>query len=195
MKSDIDLKREVETELRLNPALDATPIAVAVKGGLVSLSGVVKGNSQRWEAERIAKRVSGVNRLVNDIEVRHQLPDPQIARDAVSAVQSKLPYTSQHIRIVVSQGLLTLEGQVEWPYARERAERAVQHIRGVLGVSNRLEVGPRVPPMKIKRRIAESFRQSAELDANRSVQTDVSEAATRGSIRSWAEHGDAKTIV
>ena len=98
MKSDIDIKRDVEEELRLNPDLDATDVAVAVKSGVVSLSGFVRSYSQRWEAERTAKRVNGVTGVANDIEVRlpvfNQRPDPEIARDAVSAVQSELPYSS-----------------------------------------------------------------------------------------------------
>ena len=35
MKSDIDIKRDLEEELRLNPDIDATDIAVAVKNGVV----------------------------------------------------------------------------------------------------------------------------------------------------------------
>ena len=95
MKSDIDIKRDVEEELRLNPDLDATDIAVAVKSGVVTLSGFVRSYSQRWEAERTVKRVNGVTGVANDIEVRlpvfNQRPDPEIARDAVSAVQAELP--------------------------------------------------------------------------------------------------------
>ena len=83
MKSDIDIKRDVEEELRLNPDLDATDIAVAVKSGVVSLSGFVRSYSQRWEAERTVKRVNGVTGVANDIEVRlpvfNQRPDPEIA--------------------------------------------------------------------------------------------------------------------
>lgn len=169
MKSDIDIKRDVEEELRLNPDLDATDIAVAVKSGVVTLSGFVRSYSQRWEAERTVKRVNGVTGVANDIEVRlpvfNQRPDPEIARDAVSAVQSELPYSSEHIRVIARDGWLTLEGQVEWNYARERAERAVRRVRGVKGVTNLIQVSPRVPPVEVRRKIEKSFRRSAEVDA------------------------------
>src|SRR5882762_10411055 len=112
MKSDIDIKRDVEEELRLNPDIDATDIAVAVKNGVVTLSGFVRSYSQRWEAERTAKRVNGVAGVANDIEVRlpifNRRPDPEIARDAVSAIQSELPYSSEHIRVVVKESWITL---------------------------------------------------------------------------------------
>ena len=46
MKPDIDIKRDVEEELRLNPDIDATDIAVAVKNGVVTLSGFTRSYSQ-----------------------------------------------------------------------------------------------------------------------------------------------------
>src|SRR6195256_4623457 len=166
MKSDIDIKRDVEDELRMNPDLDATDIAVSVKSGVVTLSGFTRSYSQKWEAERTVKRVNGVSGVANDIEVRlpvfNQRPDPEIARDAVSAIQSELPYSSEHIRVITRDGWLTLEGQVEWNYAKERAERAVRRVRGIKGVTNVIVISPRVAPVEVKRKIEESFRRNAE---------------------------------
>jgi len=142
MRSDIDIKRDVEAELRWNPDIDATDIAVAVKNGVVTLTGFVRSYAQKLEAEQTAKRVTGVVAVANDIEVRlpifNQRPDPEIARDAVAAIQNELPYSSDHIRVVVKDGWVTLEGWVEWNYQRERAEWPVLRPRGVKG---RLEGG------------------------------------------------------
>ena len=81
MRSDIDIKRDVEAELHSNPDIDATDIAVAVKNGVVALTGYVRSYMQKREAERAAKRVSGVVAVANDIEVRlpifNQRPDPR----------------------------------------------------------------------------------------------------------------------
>jgi len=199
MRSDIDIKRDVEAELRWNPDIDATDIAVAVKNGVVTLSGFVRSYAQKFEAEQTAKRVNGVRAVANDIEVRlpifNQRPDPEIARDAVAEIQNNLPYSSDHVRVVVRDGWVTLEGSVEWNYQRERAEQVVRRVRGVKGVTNLIELQPRVPPVEVKHKIEEAFRRSAELDANRiTVETEGGVVTLRGAVRSWAERQEAERV-
>ena len=137
MRSDSDIKRDVENELRADPTVDATDIAVAVKDGVVTLSGFVRTYGEKLNAEAAAKRVAGVVGLANDLEVRlsssDQRPDPEIARDAVAAIRSRLPASGEHIRVVVDKGWVTLEGQVEWHYQRQEAERARAPDQGCQG--------------------------------------------------------------
>ena len=199
MRSDIDIKRDVEAELRWNPDIDATDIAVSVKDGVVTLSGFVRSYAQKFEAEQTAKRVNGVRAVANDIEVRlpifNQRPDPEIARDAVEEIQKNLPYASDHIGVVVRDGWVTLEGSVEWNYQRERAEQVVRRVRGVKGVTNLIELQPRVPPVEVKHKIEQAFRRSAELDANRiTVETEGGVVTLRGTVRSWAERQEAERV-
>jgi BON domain len=95
MRSDSDIKRDVEEELRWEPNLDPTDIAVAVKNGVVTLTGFVRSYAHKFTAERAAKRVAGVVGLANDLEVRlpgaDERPDPEIARDVVANLKIWLP--------------------------------------------------------------------------------------------------------
>src|ERR1700730_8305367 len=105
MKTDSDIKRYVEAELKWDPDIDATDIAVTVKGGVVALTGFVKSYTHKWQAESDAKRVGGV---ASDIEVRlptgGERPDPEIARESVAALKSELPFSSENMKVVVRNG-------------------------------------------------------------------------------------------
>ena len=197
MTPDIDIKRDVEAELKWDPDIDPTDIAVVVKSGVVTLTGFVKNYVHKLQAERDVKRVSGVFGVANDIKV--QLPgssersDPEIARDAVTALKNELPFSSDHMKIVVKDGWLTLEGSAEWHYQRERAETAVRRVRGIRGISNLIALKPRVTPSEVKSKIEEAFRRSVEIDANRiTVEAVGGEVILKGTVRSWAERQEAE---
>jgi osmotically-inducible protein OsmY len=197
MRSDADIKRDVEEELRSDPMVDATDVAVTVKSGVVTLTGFVRNYMDKFEAEAAVKRVVDVVGVANDIEVglsrADQRPDPEIARDAVAAIKSRLPLSSSHVRVVVDKGWVTLEGEVEWNYQREEAERAVRGLKGVKGVINTIQLKPTVTPVEIKRKIEEAFRRSAEIDASRiTVEAHGGEVVLRGTVRSWAERAEAE---
>ena len=197
MRLDSDIRRDVEDELRWDPDIDATDVGIAVHNGVVALTGFVRSYAQRTQAERDAKRVAGVVGVANDIEVRlpalDQRPDPDIARDAVAALKTELPFSSEMIKVVVKDGRITLEGSVEWQYARERAENAVKRIRGVKAVTNTIELKPRATPYEIRRKIEDAFRRSAEVDASRiTVEANGAEVILRGTVKSWAERQEAE---
>ena len=197
MRSDSDIKRDVEDELRWDPDIDSTDIAATVKNGVVTLAGFTRSYSNKLEAEAAAKRVAGVVGLANDIEVRlpnlDQRPDPEIARDAITAIKNRLPLISEQLKVLVRNGWITLEGEIEWDFQRLSAERAVRRVSGVKGVTNSIQLKPRVQPTEIKRKIEEAFRRSAEIDANRiTVEAPDGEVILRGAVRSWAERQEAE---
>jgi osmotically-inducible protein OsmY len=199
MRTDADIKRDVEEEIHWTPDVDATDLAVAVRDGVVLLTGFVKNYGQKHEAEAAAERVAGVVGIANDIEVRlpdaENRPDPSIARDAVAALRIQLPYAWEGVRVTVKQGWLTLEGTVAWQYERERAERAVRTIQGVRGVANFIRVQPRVEAAELKKRIEAALRRNAELEANRiQVEAHGGEVVLKGSARSFAERQAAGRV-
>ena len=199
MRSDADIKRDVEQELKWDPDIDATDIAVAVKDGVVTLTGFVKSYIEKYEAENAAKRVAGVVGVANDIEVRlpssSQRPDPEVARDAVQAIRNQLPFSWESIKVIVNNGWVTLEGEVEWNYQRDLAEAAIRRLKGVKGVSNLIHVKPKVLAAEVKQKIEEAFKRSAALDASRvTVETSGGEVILRGTVRSWAERQEAERV-
>jgi osmotically-inducible protein OsmY len=197
MRSDSDIKRDVEAELRYDPDIDATDIAVAVKEGIVTLTGFVRSYAQKRQAETDAKRVAGVVGIANNIEVRlpiiNRRPDPEIARDVVAGLQTELPYTSDKIKVTVSEGWVKLEGDLEWHFQRERAEEAARRVKGVKSVINSIKLIPRVAPVEIKQKIEEALKRNAVLDAKRiTVETDGSAVILKGTVKSWTEREEAE---
>jgi osmotically-inducible protein OsmY len=197
MRKDAEIERDVKEELGWQPDLDATDIAVSVKDGVVALTGFVRSYTDKYEAENAAKRVAGVVAIANDLEVRlpavDERPDPEIARDAAAAIKSQLPISSEHIKVVVKNGWVTLEGTVEWQYQRTTAETAVRRIKGVKGVTNAILLKPRAEPSEIKKKIQDAFKRNAEIDANRiTVEANGSEVILKGAVRSWVEREEAE---
>ena len=199
MKSNEEIERDVREELKWDPDLDASDIAVSVKDGVVTLAGFVKSYTDRLEAELAAKRIAGVRAVANDIEVRlpaiDQRPDPDIARDAVSALKAELPISHDRIKVIVKDGWVTLEGAVEWQYQKTTAENAVRKVKGVKGVTNVVTVKPKVQPSELQHKIMEAFKRNAEVDANRiTVEANGSEVILKGTVRSWIEREEAERV-
>jgi osmotically-inducible protein OsmY len=197
MRTDAEIERDVKEELRWDPDLDASDIAVSVKNGVVTLTGFAKSFTDKLEAEAAAKRVAGVVGVANDIQVSlptsDERPDPEIARDAVAAIKSQLPISAEKIKVIVKNGWVTLEGEAEWQYQRTTAESAVRRIKGVKGIINSILLKPRAQPSEIKRKIQEAFKRSAEIDANRiNVEADGSVVVLKGTVRSWVEREEAE---
>jgi osmotically-inducible protein OsmY len=197
MISDAEIKKNVEAELQWDPDIKTTDVAISVKSGVVALSGFVTNYTQKFQAEADVKRVVGVTGVANDIEVRlpniDKRPDPELARDAVTALQVQLPTSYGNIKVIVRDGWVTLEGATEWNYQKERAENAIRHLLGVNGVINSIIVKPKVSPIEVKRKIEEAFKRSAEIDANRiTVEAYDGEVILKGTVHTWFERKEAE---
>ncbi|SAK94133.1 transport-associated protein [Caballeronia temeraria] len=199
MRTDDDIKRDVEYELRWDPDIDPSDIGVAVKDGAVTLSGFARSFRQRTKAEEDATRVRGVKGVANDIEVRLPLvnkrPDPEIVREIIAQLKAELPYAVEDIKAVVRDGHVTLKGEVEWDYQRRRAADTALRVSGVTGLTNDIEIKPKIQPEDLKRKIEDAFKRNAEVDAQHvTVEAEGNKVVLRGKVRSWAEREEAERI-
>src|ERR1700676_5486219 len=195
-RSDNNIRDDVLLELKWDPKISsASDLAVGVKDGVVTLSGFVPSFWEKDAAEKAVKRVYGVRGIANDIEVKlfWQRTDPEIARDVVHELASHVSIPTDRITATVKEGWVTLEGTVDWEYQKSLAKSAVKKLKGVTGVTNKIEVKPQVSPTEVKSKIEEALRRSAELDARRiSVEVEGSTVKLYGSVRSWAEKDAAE---
>jgi osmotically-inducible protein OsmY len=195
-RPDSTIREDVVYELKWDPKIsDSSVIAVAVKDGVVTLSGFVSSYMEKDEAEKAAKRLYGVRAVANDIQVKltSTRTDPEIARDGVEELENHVLIPADKIKVTVRNGWVTLEGQVEWQYQKNLAESAVKKLKGVVGVTNNIQVKPKVSPTEVKSKIEEALRRSAEIDARR-VTVDIEGTIVKlyGSVRSFAEKEEAE---
>ena len=195
MVPDTQLRERVMREIEWDPEITSTDIAVAVDDAVIALAGFVHSYAEKLAAERAAKRIYGVKGLANDIEVKPgiELTDPEIARNAVTALESRVDVPDNRLKVVVKNHWITLEGDVEWQYQREAAESAVKHLTGVKGVTNQIVIKTRVSPAQVKTRIEEALERSAEVEARR-ITVDAVDNTVKlwGNVRSWTEKREAE---
>jgi osmotically-inducible protein OsmY len=197
MRKDSDIQKDVMAELQWEPSLQDDDIAVGVRDGVVTLAGSVSSYADKWTAERVASKVKGVKAIANTIEVKlpagSARPDPDLAHAVLDALQWNISVPHDRIRVRVEKGWVTLEGDVDWYYQKDAAERAVRYLTGVKGVTNLIAVKVRTTPADVKQKIKDALARGAEFDAERiSVEVDGNTAILRGTVRSYAEMKDAE---
>jgi osmotically-inducible protein OsmY len=197
MKTDTQLQHDVLAELGWEPSINASQIGVTAKDGVVTLTGSVASFADKMTAERVTKRVYGVKAVANDLEVkipgRSQRTDTDIATAALNVLKWDTTIPEDRIKVTVRHGYITLEGQVDWGYQKDSAERGVRNLTGVMGLTSQITVKSRVQPADIKSKIEAAFKRSAELDARRvGVEARDGKVILHGNVHSWAEKEQAE---
>jgi osmotically-inducible protein OsmY len=99
----------------------------------------------------------------------------------------------EQVKATVSKGWVTLNGEVEWQYQKSDAERAVRRLMGVKGVTNLIQVKPKISPSNIKGKIEEALTRSVKADVqNIQVEVKGSAVVLKGNVRSYLEKEEAE---
>ena len=200
MKSDIQIQKDVMDELKWEPFLHASEIGVAVKNGVVTLSGQVDSYAKKLSAERAAKRVGGVKAVAEDIQVgispNFRKTDAEIAEAVVNTLKWHTAVQEEKVKIKVEDGTVKLEGEVEWDYQRTNAKTAIENLAGVRSVINLITVKPKIKASDIHQKIQAAFLRNATIDADKiNVEVVGTRVILRGRVRSFAEKEDAERTV
>jgi len=193
-QTDNQLHDAVQRQLDWEANIRAKDVAIVAADGVITLTGFVNTYVEKLAAEQAVKRVRGVRAVANDIHVRlgDERSDPAIAKDAVHVLQShtEVPYG---VTVTVRDGLVTLEGFVEWNYQRTAAESAVRHLKGVKGVSNAIYIRAAASPGQVEALINDALLRSAEVEAHRiRVRAEDGTVTLTGTVNSWAEREAAE---
>lgn len=189
MSSDRLIQQAVLDELRWEPRVPAEQIGVTAHDGVVTLSGHVASFAERHAAEAAAKRVKGVLAVVEKIEIRlaetAKRDDAAIAEAAAQRLAWDVLVPPGAVTVVVTDGWVTLEGEVDWHYQREAAELDVRGLYGVVGLSNAIRIRSGVDTVALSDDIAHALHRSWFFDPKTINVSAVAGAVTlSGTVRS-----------
>jgi osmotically-inducible protein OsmY len=198
MKTDSQLQKDVGEELKWEPQVTASQIGVEVKDGVVTLSGEVSSFAEKWNAERAAQRVSGVNALAVDLKVKISglgaRTDADIARSAENVLEWSTSVPDGAIKVMVEKGYITLTGDVDWQYQRLAAAASVRFLAGVTGVSDQIAIKPTLKVSAVKSDIDNALKRAAIADSKKiHVEIHGTDVTLTGKVQNWAERDTATT--
>jgi osmotically-inducible protein OsmY len=192
-KTDSDIKQDVLNELLWDPSINSSHVKVSANDGIVTLRGTVPHYIEKVAAEQAAQRVGGVKAVADELEVKglFDKTDEEIAKAAVNALKWNYSVPND-VKVLVTKGWVTLEGESEWDYQRNSAMNAVREILGVRGVSNNIKIKSKNQPSDIKNRIEEALKRSAESESRKiSVSVNGDRAILSGKVHSLTEKSEA----
>lgn len=168
--NDKQLRLDIIDELDFEPSIDSADIGVAVDQGVATLTGHVPSYSDKIMALEIVESTIGVKAIADEIEVRpvgtHITADDEVAKRIVNTLMWNTSVPADKVHVTVVKGRVTLEGEVEWRYQADSAERAIRNLTGVTGINNHLKIKPTVKATDVSERIKKALLRDAEVDAS-----------------------------
>lgn len=188
---------DIIDELRVDPRIDATKIAISASdGGTVVINGFVHSYAEKCWSEELVKRVRGVTAVRNELEVRLTIGEYRtdetllrVVRDVLEALAA-MPQ-DRRPEATVREGWLTLRGSVHWAFQKRLAEQAVRQIAGIRGITNLINV---VPPAGAERALElaldSALRRRIPNDCSVDLVADGNRITLKGTVRTCAERDE-----
>jgi len=200
MKTDTELRQDVEKELAWNSRVDASNITATVQNRMVTLTGHVQNYAIKCEAGSVVKHIAGVAGLANDLEVTlggTQPNDADLTRSVLQALQGNVFVPSETIKPVVHDGRVTLKGKALYYHEKLDAENVVRPLRGVKGITDSIVIDNPDGPQDLSQTIiTDALSRNARLDADQvTVRVNGRTVILEGSVRCLAERDDAEHAV
>jgi osmotically-inducible protein OsmY len=191
-KTDIQIRDDVLAEMRWDTRVVPTEIGVEVKNRVVTLTGAVDSWGRKMAAAAAAHRVVGVLDVANDVMVRvpgsAKKSDSEVAEQTRNALKWDVFVPDEKVRTTVTNGLVTLQGEVDFWSQRDSAERAVRNLAGVTAVQNDLVVSNAHLDDDVRRAVQNALARHAEREArNVKVRFDGKRVFVDGNVGSWSE--------
>jgi osmotically-inducible protein OsmY len=188
-----DIREAVEAELTFDPLIDPTDITVKNINGEVALNGTVPNYPQYVEAAAAARRVSGVTRVHNHLEV--VLPTGENRDDATLTTAANNALTlnitvPDGVEATAHDGNLTLTGTVSYGTERDAAELAVGGLTGVRNIKDQIEIAYDADPVDVTLLVQDALDRYALIPDDSDVMVDTSgdTVTLTGHVETWAEH-------
>ena len=180
-------------ELKSDSRLGLAKLDVVVFDGVVTLTGIVTSYSKKLAAQEAAfvwmalwtwPMTSVLCRIVSSCRT-----DADIAHAVRHVLEWDALVPDERIKSTVSNGWVTIEGDVEFWHEREEAERAVLRLEGVIGVINKILVtAHQVDPEELREEINTSLERRADREAERlRIEVNEGEGGSLGRVHSWQE--------
>lgn len=196
MKTDTQLKKDVSAELEWDASINSNQVGIAVKDGVVTLTGHLDTFAEKHAIERAVQRVQGVKAIAVEVDVKldpsHRRSDSDIAMACETALKWHALVPADRIQVTVEKGWITLKGEVDWDYQRQSAEKAVRPLTGVVGVSSAITLKAVTAPSNVANRIRDALARHAEHEAKHiEVMVNGAVVTLRGTVDSWSERSAA----
>jgi len=192
MKTDFEIQKDVMAELKWEPMLNAAEIGVAVKNGIVTLTGMVSNYAKKSAAEHATLRVKGVLAVAEELEVKlgegEKITDSEVAANVVNTLRWNTSIPDEQIKIRVTNGWVYLSGEVNWNFQKDAVINAIRGLKGIKGVNNEITIKPRVQTAIIKENIRKALQRKATFEVdNIKIETIGDRVVLKGAVKSWDE--------